>query len=152
MVRKIKINEKDRNQYIEEIERLRAQIKTLEKIVIDYKQAELTIQEAREYAESIVDTVREPLLVLNADLRVITVNRAFCQVFNVKPERTEKQLIYDLGNRQWDIPELREFLEKILLQRTTFENFEVEHEFPVIGKRVMLLNAREIYRKKKSLR
>jgi signal transduction histidine kinase len=143
------MNEKDRNQYIEEIERLRAQIKTLEKIVFDYKQAELTIQEAREYAESVIDTVREPLLVLNADLRVITVNRAFCRVFRVKPEKTEKQLIYDLGNRQWDIPKLREFLEKILPHRTTFDNFEVEHEFPVIGKRVMLLNAREIYGKEK---
>ncbi len=143
------MNENDRNQYIEEIERLRAQIKTLEKIVFDYKNAGLIIQEAREYAENIVDTVREPLLILNADLRVITVNRAFCQVFKVKPEKAEKQLIYDLGNRQWDIPELREFLEKILPQRTTFDNFEVEHEFPVIGKRVMLLNAREIYRKEK---
>ena len=143
------MNEKDRNQYIEEIERLRAQIKTLKKLVFDYKQAELAAQEAREYAESVVDTVREPLLVLNADLRVITVNRAFCKVFKVKPEKTEKQLIYDLGNRQWDIPELREFLEKILPHRTTFDNFEVEHEFPVIGKRVMLLNGREIQRKEK---
>lgn len=143
------MNEKDRNQYIEEIERLRAQIQTLEKMVFDYKQAELTIQEAREYAENVVDTVREPLLILNADLQVITVNRAFCKVFKVKPEKTEKRLIYDLGNRQWDIPKLREFLEKILPQHTTFDNFEVEHEFPVIGKRVMLLNAREIYRKKR---
>jgi len=143
------MNEKDRNQYIEEIERLRDQIKTLERIVLDHKQAELVIQEAREYAESIVDTVREPLLVLNADLRVITVNRAFCKVFKVKHEKTEKQLIYDLGNRQWDIPELREFLEKILPQHTTFDNFEVEHEFPVIGKRVMLLNGREIHIKEK---
>lgn len=142
-------SKKDRNQYIEEIERLRAQIKTLEKIAFDYKQAELVIHEAREYAEGVVDTVREPLLILNADLRVMTVNRAFCKVFRVKPEETEKQLIYDLGNRQWDIPKLREFLEEILPQHTIFDNFEVEHEFPVIGKRVMLLNAREIYEKEK---
>jgi two-component system CheB/CheR fusion protein len=103
-------------------------------------------QEAREYAESIVATVREPLVILDADLRVISANRAFYQTFQVTPEESERQLLYELGNRQWDIPRLRELLEEILPQNTTFEDFEVEHDFPTIGKRSMLLNARRLYR------
>lgn len=100
----------------------------------------------QEYAESIIDTVREPLIVLDQDLRVVTANRSFYGVFKVKPEETLKQLIYDLGNKQWDIPKLRELLETILPQKTTFENYEVEHDFTTIGRRIMLLNARQIQR------
>ena len=101
---------------------------------------------AREYAESIIDTVREPLIVLDQDLRVVTASRSFYDVFRVKPEETVEQLIYDLGNEQWNIPKLRGLLETILPQKTTFENYEVEHDFAGIGKRVMLLNARQIQR------
>jgi len=102
--------------------------------------------EAREYAESIINTVREPLIVLDQDLRVVTVSRSFYEFFKVKPEETVGQLIYDLGNKQWDIPRLRELLETILPQKTTFDNYEVEHNFSAIGRLIMLLNARQIQR------
>jgi PAS domain S-box-containing protein/putative nucleotidyltransferase with HDIG domain len=98
------------------------------------------------YAENIIDTVREPLVALDQDLRVVKVNRSFCETFKVKPEDTLGQLIYDLGNKQWAIPRLRELLEIILPQKTAFDNYEVEHDFATIGSRVMLLNAREIHR------
>ena len=101
---------------------------------------------AREYAESIIDTVREPLIVLDQDLRVVSVSRSFYDVFRVNPKETVGQLIYDLGNKQWDIPKLRELLETILPQKTTFDNYEVEHNFATIGRRIMLLNARQIQR------
>jgi len=110
------------------------------------KKAEQVAQDARNYAESIVDTVREPLLVLDADLKVISASRSFYQIFKVKREETERRHIYDLGNRQWAIPKLRELLEDILPKTTNFDNLEVEHDFPDIGKRIMLLNARKIYR------
>jgi diguanylate cyclase (GGDEF)-like protein/PAS domain S-box-containing protein len=101
-----------------------------------------------EYAESIIDTVREPLITLDQDLRVISVNRSFYDVFKVKPEETVGQLIYDLGNKQWDIPKLRELLETILPQKASFDNYEVEHDFATIGRRIMLLNARQIERRR----
>jgi len=99
-----------------------------------------------EYAESIIDTVREPLMVLDQELRVVSVSRSFYGVFKVKPEETLGQLIYDLGNKQWDIPKLRELLETILPQKAFFDNYEVVHDFATIGRRIMLLNARQIER------
>ncbi|MFH1446971.1 MAG: ATP-binding protein, partial [Chloroflexota bacterium] len=105
-----------------------------------------SVDDALEYAESIISTVREPLIVLDHDLRVIAVNRSFYEFFKVKPEETVGQLVYELGNKQWDIPELRELLETILPQETTFDNYEVEHDFITIGKRSMLLNARQMQR------
>jgi PAS domain S-box-containing protein len=104
------------------------------------------VREAIEYAEALVDTVREPLVVLGGDLRIHSANRSFYQVFEVKPEETMGEFIYDLGNRQWDISKLRELLEEILPQNTRFDGFEVEHDFESIGKKVMLLNARRIER------
>lgn len=111
------------------------------------KQTERLIQDALEYSRGIVDTVREPLLVLDANLTVISANRSFYRAFKVKPEDTEKQHIYDLGNRQWNIPRLRELLEDILPETTSFDDFEVDHDFPGIGKRIMFLNARKVYRR-----
>ena len=105
---------------------------------------EKSITQSLEYAESIIDTVREPLIVLDQDLRIVSVSRSFYEVFRVTPEETLGQLLYDLGNKQWDIPKLRELLETILPQQTTFDNYEVEHDFANIGRRVMLLNARQI--------
>jgi two-component system CheB/CheR fusion protein len=105
-----------------------------------------TADEASEFAESVINTVREPLISLNQDLRVVTVSRSFYEVFKVKPEETVGHLIYDLGNKQWDIPKLRELLETILPQKATFDNYEVEHDFASIGRRIMLLNARQIQR------
>ncbi len=101
---------------------------------------------AREYAESLINTVREPLIALDQDLRVVSVSRSFYEFFKVNPEETVGQLIYDLGNKQWDIPKLRELLETILPQKATFDNYEVEHDFAGIGRRIMLLNARQIQR------
>jgi PAS domain S-box-containing protein len=102
--------------------------------------------EALEWAESIIDTIREPLIALDQDLRVVNASRSFYEFFEVNPEETVGQLIYDLGNKQWDIPKLRELLETILPQKATFDNYEVEHYFATIGRRVMLLNARQIHR------
>ena len=109
------------------------------------KMKKLEIQDALEYTKSIINTVRGPLIILYDDLTVALANRSFYQAFKVKPKETEGQLIYDLGNRQWDIPKLRELLEDILPKTTSFDNFEVEHDFPDIGKRIMLLNACRIY-------
>ncbi|MFP3984355.1 MAG: PAS domain-containing protein, partial [Desulfurivibrionaceae bacterium] len=97
-----------------------------------------------EYAESFINAVREPLVVLDQDFRVISASRSFYDVFQLKPEETVGRLIYDLGNQQWDIPELRQLLENILPQKTTLDDYEVEHEFADIGRRTMLFNAREI--------
>jgi PAS domain S-box-containing protein len=110
-----------------------------------HKRAERAVQEAREYAENILGTVREPLLVLDTDLRVISANRSFYRIFQVTPEETERKSLYDLGNRQLDIPALRELLEKLLPENTVFDDFEVEYDFETIGRRIMLLNARQIY-------
>ena len=109
------------------------------------KMKDLEIQDALEYTKAIINTVFDPLIILYEDLRVALANRSFYQAFKVKPEETEGQHIYDLGNRQWDIPRLRELLENILPKTTSFDGFEVEHDFRDIGKRIMLLNACRIY-------
>src|SRR3954464_2117833 len=100
--------------------------------------------EIQDYAQNIVDTVREPLLTLDATLRVQSANRAFYQTFHVTPGETEGRLIYELGNGQWDIPDLRRLLEDIVPKSSVFDDFELEHTFPAIGRRVMLLNARKL--------
>ncbi|MGA1841016.1 MAG: chemotaxis protein CheB [bacterium] len=102
---------------------------------------------AREYYENILNTVRESLIVMDKDLRIISCNRSFYTTFRVMPEDTEGRLIYEIGNGQWDIPRLRELLEKIIPSNTIFENYEVEHDFPMIGQKKMILNARKIYKK-----
>jgi two-component system CheB/CheR fusion protein len=96
-----------------------------------------------------LDTIREPFLILDTDLRVKSANRSFYQMFQVRREQTEGRLIYDLGNGQWDIPELRSLLEHILPEHTMFDDFEVEQTFPRIGRKLMLLNGRQIYREGK---
>jgi chemotaxis protein methyltransferase CheR len=101
--------------------------------------------ERRSLEEAIVDTVREPLIVLDEVLRVVVASRSFYRAFAVTPEETERRFLYELGNRQWDIPALRELLAAVIPQHTTIEEFEVEHEFPKIGRRTMLLNARKIF-------
>jgi two-component sensor histidine kinase/PAS domain-containing protein len=103
-------------------------------------------QEARLLAESIVDTIRQPLLILNEDLTVRSANRAFYDTFQVDRAETENRLIYDLGNKQWDIPRLRELLSEVLPQRQTVEAFEVEHTFEKIGEKIMLVSARALPR------
>jgi two-component system CheB/CheR fusion protein len=118
------------------LEKTRKELEVIKKIA----------DEVSEFAESVINTVREPLISLDQDLRVVTVSRSFYEFFKVKPEETVGQLIYDLGNKQWDIPKLRELLETILPQKTTFDNYEVEHNFAIIGRRIMLLNSRQIER------
>ena len=102
------------------------------------------VEQIENYAQNIVDTVREPLLILDATLRVRSANRAFYQTFHVSPGETEGRLIYELGNGQWDIPDLRTLLEDIIPKSSVFDDFELEHTFPMIGRRVMLLNARKL--------
>src|SRR5215207_5884858 len=96
-------------------------------------------------AESIVATIHEPLLVLTDELRVNFANPAFFAGFAVNPEETLGRRIYELGNGQWDIPALRTLLEDVLPTSSVFNDFELEHTFPVIGRRVMLLNGRKLH-------
>src|SRR5579859_637686 len=105
---------------------------------------EAVVEDIQDYALNIVDTVREPLLILDTTLRVRSANRAFYQTFHVSAEETENHLIYELGNGQWDIPDLRTLLEDVVPKSFVFNDFELEHTFPVIGRRVMLLNARKL--------
>src|SRR3977135_2379423 len=102
------------------------------------------VEDIQDYAMNIVDTVREPLLILDTTLRVQSANRAFYQTFHVSSDETVDRLIYELGNGQWDIPDLRRLLEDIVPKSSVFNDFELEHTFPVIGRRVMLLNARKL--------
>ncbi len=102
------------------------------------------VSRSRRYAEAIIETVPESILVLDAELRVKSANPAFYQTFQVSPEETENRFIYELGNGQWNIPRLRSLLEDILPKATEIEDFEVEHDFPNIGRRMMRLNARQI--------
>ena len=99
----------------------------------------------QEFAEAIVETVREPLVILNQNLQVVKANKKFYETFQSAHEETEGRLIYDLGNGQWNIPKLRELLENILPAHSTFRDFEVTHEFDRVGRKVMLLNASEIF-------
>jgi len=100
--------------------------------------------------EDIVETVREPLIVLDSDLRVFLANRSFYKAFKVTPDETIGNLIYDLGNRQWDIPKLRTLLKDIFPKNNKFEDYEVEHVFSGVGHKIMLLNARRITHKEKN--
>ncbi|MEG3898386.1 MULTISPECIES: chemotaxis protein CheB [unclassified Microcoleus] len=110
----------------------------------ELKQSAQQLMEAKNYAETIVETVREPLLVLDLNLRAITANRSFYQTFQVMPIQTEQHSIFDLGNRQWNIPKLRSLLTEILAGKTEFKDFEVEHDFEQIGRKIMRLNARKM--------
>lgn len=97
------------------------------------------------YIQTVVDTLREPFLILDEELKVISANRTFYAFFQVTKEETIGRRVYDLGNGQWSAPKLRILLEDILPKNTHFEDFKVEHEFPRIGQRIMILNARRIY-------
>ncbi|HYE45653.1 MAG TPA: histidine kinase dimerization/phosphoacceptor domain -containing protein [Caulobacter sp.] len=102
------------------------------------------IAEAQTLAQAIVDTIHEPLLVLDARLRVMAASRAFCETFMVDRDETQGALLYDLGEGQWDIPGLRLLLETIIPEHTAMDGFEVSHDFPRLGLRTMLLNARKV--------
>jgi two-component system CheB/CheR fusion protein len=108
------------------------------------KEREITAKAAQIYTQAILDTVREPLVVLDEDFRVMSANRPFYETFKVNRKNTEQKPIYELGDGQWNIPRLRELLERILPEDRQFENLKVTHDFPGIGRRVMLLNGRHI--------
>ncbi|MEZ4866446.1 MAG: PAS domain S-box protein [Caldilineaceae bacterium] len=108
------------------------------------KQTELALRDAKVYAESIVQTIPDALLVLSPDLRVQSVNEAFYTIFQVDAGETQGRLVYELGNNQWDIPALRTLLEEILPDNQIFTGYEVTHTFESIGRRTMLLNGRRL--------
>ena len=104
-----------------------------------------TVAHGHTLAEAIVDTLREPLVVLDRDLRVIAASRSFYRTFAAEPRSTQGRKLYLLGDGQWNIPALRTVLEEVIPKHRTVEAYEVEHEFPTIGRRVMLLNARQVF-------
>ena len=111
---------------------------------VDLNELNDELQQARDYSRAIVETVREPLLVLDGDLRVLNANRAFYVMFKTTPATTENCLLYELGesgNRNWDIPALRRQLDEVLPHKSAFADFEVTHVFPGIGEKTMCLNA-----------
>jgi len=110
----------------------------------ELQDANESLQQAREFAEAIVATVRHPLLVLDQRLRVLSANAAFYHLFHTEPGGIKGKLLYDLGNRQWDIPPLRQLLEETLSKSEVVEDYRVVHDFEVIGERIMLLNARRL--------
>ena len=97
------------------------------------------------YIKTVVDVAREPVLVLDKDFRVLVANKPFYKTFHVEPADTERKSVYELGNGQWNIPALKKLLEDILPKDTFFKGFEVTHDFPFIGEKVMVLNARQIH-------
>lgn len=126
-------------------QKLRSLVKTMKSAALEQKQTQVLSTDARLLAESIVDTVREPLLILGPDLRIVRANRSFYRTFKVKSEETEGFLLFELNNGQWNIPMLHRLFGEIQKNRTSFDNFEIEHDFSVVGKRSMLLNARPIF-------
>ena len=110
--------------------------------ITERRNTERALAKTQAYADDIIETLREPFLVLDSDLRVKTANRAFYESFQVSKEETEERLVYDLGNGQWEIPALRKLLEEVLTRNKAIHDFEVQHSFPTLGQKTMLLNAR----------
>ncbi len=108
------------------------------------KKNQSMVEEYAQYLSDVIQTISVPLLVLDSNLRVKMANKSFCRTFQVRPNETENRLVYELGNKQWDIPLLRKLLEDILPLRSKFENYEVEHKFENVGVKTMLLNGRQI--------
>lgn len=126
-----------------------------EKTTKSYKQvgAEFFVEfweESWTYIKTVVDVLREPVIILDRNFKVLAANEAFYKLFQVEQKDTEGKIVYNLGNGQWDIPALRKLLENILPQNTFFKGFEVEHDFPVIGHRTIILNARHIHSRDKT--
>ena len=112
------------------------------------KSMETEILRTRALAENVINTVREPLVVLDPEYRIVSASRSFFAMFKASPEETIGHLLFEVGNRQWDIPRLRDLLESVLPKNTSFEDVEVDHKFPLIGQRKMLLNGRRIVSEK----
>jgi PAS domain S-box-containing protein len=105
----------------------------------------IDLDDARLLAQAIVDTIRDPLLVLDQYLHVVTANRAFHRTFRMNRQDVQDCPVYSLGDGQWDIPELRLLLADVIPQHSVMEAYEVERDFPIIGRRSMLLHAREVF-------
>jgi len=148
--KEIQVQTKDGEWYLMRIIPYRTVDNVIDGVVItfsnisDFRRMAERMTERTEYAESIIRTVREPLMVLNGDMKIISANPSFYQTFHVTPKDTEGKALYDLGSGQWDIPALRLLLDDILPKNTQVEGFQVEQEFSIIGKKRMLLNARRI--------
>jgi two-component system CheB/CheR fusion protein len=137
----------DGRRYIRQVLAYQTKNKRSEGVVVTFSDvAAEVLHEARLYAEAIVDTMREPLLVLDADLHVQSANRSFYQMFGITPDQAMGRPLYQLGDGEWDIPGLRAWLRDILPGSPVLIGFEVEHEFSKIGRRSMLLNARTLRR------
>jgi two-component system CheB/CheR fusion protein len=111
------------------------------------KKAQIWIQHSLDYVESIIETISEPLIVLDDEIHIISANKSFYKEFSVSKKDTEGKVLYTLGNNQWNIPELRDLISKVITKDQVFEDFVVEHEFPQIGYKKMSLNARKIHQK-----
>jgi two-component system CheB/CheR fusion protein len=135
----------------EELETSKEEIETANEELITTNQELQTrndlLNESYDYSEAIISTLHEPMIILDKDLRVKSANESFYSSFRVTKEETERTLLYDLGNKQWNLPRLRELLEDIIPRNTHFHDFEVTHAFHGIGEKIMLLNARKILQK-----
>jgi two-component system CheB/CheR fusion protein len=146
------VQTEDGDWYEAEIRPYRTSRNAIEGVILTFvdvtrsKNAAARAEEGLRTAEGIIDTVREPLPVLDDELRVVRANASFYRSFGVERRDTEGVLVYQLGSSEWDIPELRDLLERILPQNESFEDFEVERQFSGIGRRRMLLNARRLRR------
>ncbi len=129
----------------EENQKLRSLVQTMKSEALEQKETQIFSAEACLFAESIVDTVREPLLILGSDLKIVRANRAFYKTFRAKSEETEGFLLFELNKGQWNNPMLYRLFLEIQKNRTSFDNFEMEQDIRTIGKRSMLLNARPIF-------
>ncbi len=153
----MKKNARTKQQLLVEMEKLRRRFdaaeqrlqkanEILEAEIAERKRLGKTLAEAPKYAESIVETIHHPLVVLTAGLKVTSANRSFYQTFKVTPKETAGRCIFSIGDGQWDIPALRTLLEEIVPKNSHFNNFEIDYDFPSIGRKKMLLNARRIHR------
>ena len=146
------ISSTDGRWYLKRITPYRAANNVIDGVVVTFtditerKRSELDAQRAREYAEGVVETVREPLVVLDHDLNIVSANEAFYRRFKLTPQQAERHPLFEVNNCQWDIPELRRLLETVLNESQAFDNFTLEHDFPDLGRTILLLNARPIRR------
>lgn len=139
--------ENNNNKKAEQIQgftEINPELSTLVKPTTDSISEGLLTNATRSFAECILETIREPLLILDKELKIVSASRNFYNTFSVERDETIGRFIYDLGNKQWNIPKLRELLETIIPRESSFDNYEVEHSFESIGTRVMLLYARQI--------
>ncbi len=143
--RNTEVQSHDGQWYVRQVLPCRTHDGRIEGVAITFSDvAAEALQRARDYAESIVDTVREPLLVLDEEMRVCSANQSFYSAFDASPEETVGRVLFDLGRREWDVPELRTLLAEVLPEQHVVNDFELVRDFGSIGTRTMVLNARAI--------